>query len=313
MIAAIERRVVRQTTAVREVVDAYVKYLSGLSNPARPIASYLFVGPTGSGKTHVCKTIAEAVSGRPDALIRIDCAEFQHSHEIAKLIGAPPGYLGYRETSALLSTAKLAKARSDKCSANFILFDEIDKAHTSLLDILLGILDNGTLKLGDGTETDFRSSIIFLTGNTGAQEITKTLGSGYGFDGTTEHSIRDIAVKESRRVLRPEFYNRLTKVIQFDPLELQDMRAILDLELEELNDRIFNSKVPFVLTITDGAKEELATRGFDRKYGARHLQRAVEQHLTNPLARLVASKQVLGGTRVKVEFHSDRGFIYLGE
>src|SRR5215471_3335603 len=179
--ADLRRRIVGQEEAIQQVVSAYQTYLAGLSVPGRPIANYLFLGPTGSGKTRLVESMAESLLGQPDSVITVDCAEFQHSHEISKLIGSPPGYLGHRETQPALSQEILDQYRTERADLSLVLFDEIEKASDALWNLLLGILDKATLTLGDNRRVDFSKVLIFLTSNLGASEISSILSPRFGF------------------------------------------------------------------------------------------------------------------------------------
>ena len=181
LLSNLRKRIVGQDEAIRQIVDIYQTYLAGMATPARPIGSFLFLGPTGSGKTRTVEALAESLVGDPQAVIKIDCAEFQHSHEIAKLIGSPPGYLGHRETHPLLSQETLNHYHTDKVKLSFVLFDEIEKASDALWNLLLGVLDKATLTLGDNRRVDFSRAIIFMTSNLGANEMNSIIRPSLGF------------------------------------------------------------------------------------------------------------------------------------
>src|SRR6201990_1913060 len=224
--------VVGQDEAVEEIVNIYQMQMTGLSAPGRPVGNFLFLGPTGSGKTRTVEATAEALMGNPRAVIKIDCAEFQHSHEIAKLIGSPPGYLGHRETHPLLSQEMINQHHTDTMKLSFILFDEIEKASDALWNLLLGILDKATLTLGDNRKVDFSQAMIFMTSNLGAAEMGNLMSPKLGFGagaakakmatGTVEEGMGDklarSGVEAARRKFTPEFINRLDKIVTFQPL-----------------------------------------------------------------------------------------------
>src|SRR6202166_1492400 len=257
--------VVGQEEAIREIVEVYQLYRTGLNAPGRPIGNFLFLGPTGCGKTRLVEATAECLVNDPKAVIKIDCAEFQHSHEIAKLIGSPPGYLGHRETHALLSQEVLNQYQTDKIKISFVLFDEIEKASDALWNLLLGILDKATLTLGDNRRVDFSNAMIFMTSNLGASEMGSILRPTLGFhaseverdrntdglDENTENKISRAGVEAARRKFTPEFMNRIDKVVVFRTLGQPELRKILGLELNILQQRIFNSSTttPFVFTL----------------------------------------------------------------
>ncbi|MBV8728283.1 MAG: ATP-dependent Clp protease ATP-binding subunit, partial [Acidobacteriia bacterium] len=246
------------------------------------------------------------------AVIKIDCAEFQHSHEIAKLIGSPPGYLGHRETHPLLSQETLNQHHTDKIKLSFVLFDEIEKASDSLWNLLLGILDKATLTLGDNRKVDFSSSIVFLTSNLGAPEMSSLLSPRLGFHVPTGDDsgsksqlsgrITSAGIAAARRKFTPEFINRLDHTIVFKPLGVPELRKIVDLELEIVQNRILTAPgaKPFLLTVVETGKEFLLREGTDCRYGARHLKRAVERLLVQPLSNLMATGQIHRGDHISV-------------
>jgi ATP-dependent Clp protease ATP-binding subunit ClpA len=317
----LRRRIVGQDEAIDQIVNIYQMYLAGMSSPGRPIGNFLFLGPTGSGKTRMVEATAESLVGDMRAVIKIDCAEFQHSHEIAKLIGSPPGYLGHRETHPLLSQEVLQQHYTDKIKLSFVLFDEIEKASDSLWNLLLGILDKATLTLGDNRRVDFSQAMIFMTSNLGAGEMNSILRPNLGFaasemerkcsegvvDGSLTDKIARAGVEAARRKFTPEFMNRIDKVVVFRPLGEPELRKILGLELNILQHRIFNSAngAPFVFSLTDPAKDFLLREGTDMKYGARHLKRAIDRSLVHPLSNLIATQQVRGGDLLRVDYDGE--------
>jgi ATP-dependent Clp protease ATP-binding subunit ClpA len=264
---------------------------------------------------------AESLVGNPAAVIKIDCAEFQHSHEIAKLIGSPPGYLGHRETHPLLSQEVLDRHHTEKIKISFVLFDEIEKASDSLWNLLLGILDKGTLTLGDNRRVDFSRAMIFMTSNLGAREMGSTMKPHLGFatgeverqraegqvDKNLNESLSRAGVEAARRRFTPEFMNRIDKVVVFRPLGSGQLQRILDLELNMLQQRIFGSanSMPFVFHLTSDAKACLLREGTDLQYGARHLKRAIDRSLVHPLSSLIASDQIRGGDLIHVDYDDD--------
>ncbi len=317
--ADLHRLIVGQTEAIQQVTIMYQTYLAGMSAPGRPLANLLFLGPTGSGKTRLVEATAESLVGDPKAVIKIDCAEFQHSHEIAKLIGSPPGYLGHRETHPLLSQEMLNQYQTERLKVSFVLFDEIEKASDALWNLLLGILDKATLTLGDNRRVDFSRSMIFMTSNLGAAEMNGILAPKLGFaareaeraqcsNGTIDAALQDkvtrAGTEAARRKFTPEFMNRIDKTVVFRPLGETQLRQILDLELNMVQQRVFDgvNASPFVFSLTDHAKEFLLAEGTDMKYGARHLKRAIDRLLVNPLSNLIATDQVRGGDFVRVDF-----------
>src|SRR6267143_1437432 len=265
--------IVGQDEAIHQIVRAYQTHVSGLCAVGRPIGNFLFLGRTGSGKTRIVEATAESLLKNSRAIIKIDCAEFQHSHEIAKLIGSPPGYLGHRETHPLLSQEALDQYHTEKVKLSFVLFDEIEKASDALWNLLLGILDKATLTLGDNRRVDFSRTLIFMTSNLGAAEMGNILRPNLGFaasdieqrhdageiDADTTGKISKAGVEAARRKFTPEFMNRIDKVVVFKPLGSTELRKILGIELGILQGRIFNSSTatPFVFSATETAKDYL--------------------------------------------------------
>jgi ATP-dependent Clp protease ATP-binding subunit ClpB len=316
--ADLRKRIVGQDAAIEQIISIYQTNLAGMSSAGRPIGNFLFLGPTGSGKTRLVEATAESLLGDGRAVIKIDCAEFQHSHEIAKLIGSPPGYLGHRETHPLLSQEVLNQYHTERFKLSFVLFDEIEKASDSLWNLLLGILDKATLTLGDNRRVDFSRALIFMTSNLGASEMGSMLRPNVGFaasdierrnaSGVIDEKLNDkvarAGLEAARRKFTPEFMNRIDKTVVFRPLGEAELRRILTLELNMVQQRVFSSATgaPFVFSLTDTAREFLLREGTDMKYGARHLKRAIERHLVHPLSNLIATQQVRGGDLIRVDF-----------
>lgn len=309
-------RIVGQERALRRMSGLFQIYLAGMNNPSRPIGTMLFLGPTGSGKTRVVEAAAEVLFGEPHAVVKIDCAEFQHSHEIAKLIGSPPGYLGHRETSPMLTQENLDKAHTDDTKLTFVLFDEIEKASDSLWQLLLGILDKATLTLGDNRRVDFSKAVVIMTSNLGAREMSEMISGGIGFaptktgkvqeDNEIDTKIYRTALEAAKRKFSPEFMNRIDKVVVFRSLKEHHLRQILDIELKDVQDRITESAgTKFIFECSDAAKEFLLKEGIDLKYGARHLKRSIERFLVYPLSNLVATQQVETGDLVSIDFDEE--------
>jgi ATP-dependent Clp protease ATP-binding subunit ClpB len=314
----LRRMIVGQDEAIQQIVNIYQMNLTGMSAPGRPIGNFLFLGPTGSGKTRIVEATAEALLKNPRAVIKIDCAEFQHSHEIAKLIGSPPGYLGHRETHPLLSQEVLNQYHTDTIKLSFVLFDEIEKASDALWNLLLGIMDKATLTLGDNRKVDFSRAMIFMTSNLGASEMSALMSPRLGFhaavarenaaNGTVDQDmggkLARSGVEAARRKFTPEFMNRLDKIVTFQPLGSGELKKILDIELNLVQQRIFNTSNDraFVFTVSDSSKDFLLEEGTDLKYGARHLKRAIERLLVQPMANLIATDQVRGGDWIRVDY-----------
>jgi ATP-dependent Clp protease ATP-binding subunit ClpB len=319
----LRKRIVGQDQAIRQVVDVYQTYLAGMASPGKPIGSMLFLGPTGSGKTRTVEALAESLFGDPQAVIKIDCAEFQHSHEIAKLIGSPPGYLGHRETRPMLSQETLNQFYTDTHKLSFVLFDEIEKASDALWNLLLGVLDKGILTLGDNRRVDFSRTIIFMTSNLGAAEMNAILRPKLGFataaaglNAQAAEQMSRAGVDAARRKFTPEFMNRLDAVVAFNPLGDGELRRILDLEVDAVRLRVVQAidGEPMSFTMSDSAKEFILAEGTDTRYGARHLRRAVERRLVAPFANLIATGQVESGDRLMVDLDTARSrLVFLKE
>jgi ATP-dependent Clp protease ATP-binding subunit ClpB len=309
---ALRRKIVGQDQAVEKVVEIYQMFLAGLNPPGRPLGNLLFLGPTGSGKTRVVEAMAEALFGDPRAVIKIDCAEFQHSHEIAKLIGSPPGYLGHRETHPLLTQEALNQWHTDKLKLTLLLFDEIEKASDALWQLLLGILDKATLTLGDNRRVDLSRCLIVMTSNLGAGEMNDLINGGLGFnprqgceqiDPRLDEKIMRTAQEAARRKFSPEFMNRIDKSVVFKTLKPEHLEQILEIELGMVQQRILQAtgNNQFVFSCTQKVKKFLLAEGTDPKYGARHLKRAIEKHIVFPLANLVATGQIKLGDFVRID------------
>ncbi len=312
----LHRKIVGQPAAVEAIVELYQTFLAGLHPPGRPIANLLFLGPTGSGKTRVVEAMAESLFGDIRALIKIDCGEFQHSHEIAKLIGSPPGYLGHRETHPVLTQEALNQWHTDRLHLSLLLFDEIEKASDALWQLLLGILDKATLTLGDNRRVDFSQTIIFMTSNLGSAEMNGLMQGGIGFSSATpalgvllDAKLDRVAVESARRKFSPEFMNRIDRSVVFRSLRPGDLESILDIELNQVQQRILAAAgaSPFLFSCSPGARSRVLEEGYDPKYGARHLKRAIERNIVLPLAKLMATGQVRLGDLVRIDADPDTG------
>ena len=308
---ALRAKIVGQEEGVQALVDLYQVFCAGLNSPGRPVGNLLFLGPTGSGKTRIVEAAAEILFGDPRLVIKVDCAEFQHSHEIAKLIGSPPGYLGHRETHPLITQDALAASHSDKLKLSFLLFDEIEKASDALWQLLLGMLDKATLTLGDNRRVDLSQTVIFMTSNLGGGEITELMGGGYGFvkaddkpKANLDMKVERTAVEAARRKFSPEFMNRLDKVVVFHPLHKAQLEQVLDIELAMVQQRVLETaKGQFLFRVTESAREFLLQEGTDQRYGARHLKRAIERHVVFPMANLLATEQVHCGDLICIDWN----------
>jgi ATP-dependent Clp protease ATP-binding subunit ClpA len=319
---ALRAKIVRQEVAVQAMVNLYQMFFAGLNSPGRPIGSLLFLGPTGSGKTRIVEAAAEILFGDPRAMIKVDCGEFQHSHEISKLVGSPPGYLGHRETHPLITQEALAASYTEKLKLSFLLFDEIEKANDALWQLLLGMLDKATLTLGDNRRVDLSQTVIFMTSNLGGGEITELMHGGMGFIKPDDKPISNLnekgertAVEAARRKFSPEFMNRLDKVVVFHPLNHEQLAEVLQIELGQLQQRILEThNGRFLFRMTDAGRKFLLSEGTDQRYGARHLKRAIERHVVFPLANLLATGQVKAGDMLCIDWDPRvRGLVFWKE
>ena len=316
--SALRRKIVGQDAAIEKVVEIYQMFLASLNAPGRPLGNLLFLGPTGSGKTRVVEATAEALFGDPRAVIKIDCAEFQHSHEIAKLIGSPPGYLGHRETHPLLTQEALNQWHTDKRKLTLLLFDEIEKASDALWQLLLCILDKATLTLGDNRRVDLSQCLIVMTSNLGAGEMSDILTGGLGFaksknseyvvDTRLDEKITRTAQDAARRKFSPEFMNRIDKMVVFKTLKPEHLEHILEIELGMVQQRILQAtgNQQFVFSCTAPVKRFLLVEGTDPKYGARHLKRSIEKNIVFPLANLVATGQIKLGDFIRIDMKENK-------
>lgn len=298
-------KIIGQDRAIKQFVTAYETFISGMKRPDGPIGNLLFLGPTGVGKTRICEVFAEYLWGSSDALIQVDCAEYQHSHEISKLIGAPPGYVGHGDNPAI--TKKIVEQYWDK-GPKFtpILFDEIEKGNKSLHRLLLGILGRGQLRSGKGEVIDLRSTIIIMTSNLGSRSISDKLSgkSSYGFNqkqsqqADLDQDIYKVCREAVKAFFDPELFNRVDRLVAFRPLEESSIRKILDIELSAVQDRIVRSKKFIVLQASLRAKDLLIKEGVSSEFGARELRRTIERYITSKLTRMFSSKQAISGDLV---------------
>jgi ATP-dependent Clp protease ATP-binding subunit ClpB len=310
---SLRSKIVGQEEGVQALVDLYQVFCARLNSPGRPVGNLLFLGPTGSGKTRIVEAAAEILFGDPRTVIKVDCAEFQHSHEIAKLIGSPPGYLGHRETHPLITQEALAASHTDKLKLSFLLFDEIEKASDALWQLLLGMLDKATLTLGDNRRVDLSQTVIFMTSNLGGGEITELMAGGYGFIGSDDkpkanldEKVERTATEAARRKFSPEFMNRLDKIVVFHQLQRTQLEQVLDIELSMVQQRVLETaKGQFLFRVTDAGRDFLLREGTDQRYGARHLKRAIERHVVYPMANLLATEQVHSGDLICIDWERE--------
>lgn len=293
--SGLETRIIGQRPALEAILNTYEMYLAGLTDPDQPIGNFLFLGPTGTGKTHTVEALAQILAGNSKAVLKINGGEYQHSHEIAKLIGSPPGYLGHKETRPALSQERIDQYHTDTHKVSLILFDEIEKASDALWKIMLGILDKAELTMGNGDKTNFSTSLIFMTSNLGAGRIQDLITPSLGFHAPAAQPdmITRAGLEAARRKFPPEFFNRLDRgnIVTFQPLSEEAMYAILGLELDKLRDRVLN-KAGVHVFFTPDARALLLEKGFDKRYGARPLVQTVKSMVARPVAALLGSGQV---------------------
>lgn len=303
--------IIGQEHACHQIAHLYQVFLAGLTPQDRPVGNFLFLGPTGTGKTRIIEATAEILFGTAKAVIKIDCAEFSHSHEISKLIGSPPGYLGHRETTPYLSQENVDRYITEDFKLALILFDEIEKASDSLWSLLLGILDKGTLTLGDNRTVDMTHCIIFMTGNVGSDEVANMMNGGIGFGGppdpaddSVHRKVNTTVIEAAKRKFSPEFMNRIDNTVVFHSLTDEHLMKILDLELGYVQKRIDESpsRKKFTFKLSPGARKFLLEEGTSKIYGARHLKRAIEKYLVYPLSNLASTGQVEAGEMVYVNY-----------
>jgi ATP-dependent Clp protease ATP-binding subunit ClpA len=306
----LSRRVVGQPDATRLIVPYIQMFQAGLAPEGRPVGVFLLLGPTGTGKTKTVEALAEILHGSEKNVLKVDCGEFQMEHEVAKLIGAPPGYLGHRETQPMLTQQKLTAVTSDKCNLSLVLFDEIEKAAPSMTRLLLGVLDKAQLRLGDNTSVNFEKSLVFLTSNLGSREMLREINPEFGFQ-SAQHSgradligkLQSIGLVAVRKRFSPEFVNRIDCIITYQPLSQEALAAILEHQIADLQSHV-NTRLgdrSFTLEIPPEARQFLLEKGTSAEYGARELNRTIHRFLTQPLATMVATNQVSAGAKVRVD------------
>lgn len=304
LLAHLSERIVGQTPALEAIVPYVQMYQAGLSPEGRPVGVFLLLGPTGTGKTRTVEALAEAVHGSEKHVLRIDCGEFQMDHEVAKLIGAPPGYLGHRETTPMLNQQKLNAVTSERSNLSIVLFDEIEKAAPSMQRLLLGVLDKALLRLGDNTSVNFERSLIFMTSNLGARGMSREMCPNFGFQAITGNPRRDmqrklenIAVAAVRKRFSPEFVNRVDVISTYHPLSEEALGQILEHQIDNLRRHIATRMGVrgFAFEVSQDAKNLLLRKGTSPEYGARELKRAVLRHLIQPLAAMVARGKIEPG------------------
>jgi ATP-dependent Clp protease ATP-binding subunit ClpA len=310
LLRQLEDRVVGQPQAMGQIVPYVQMHQAGLAPEGRPAGVFLLLGPTGTGKTRTVEALAEVLHGSEKHMLKVDCGEFQMEHEVAKLIGAPPGYLGHRETPPMLTQQKLGSVASESCDLALVLFDEIEKAAPSMTRLLLGVLDKAVLRLGDNTTVNFERSLIFMTSNLGGREMRREISPDFGFEALAPRSgsgagkkLESIGLGAVRRKFPLEFVNRIDAVITYQPLDTASLQVIVDQQIEVLEKHITNrlDERAFELDVGRAARRFLLNKGVSREYGARELKRTILRQLTQPLAAMVADGEIEPGATVHVE------------
>jgi ATP-dependent Clp protease ATP-binding subunit ClpB len=286
----LHKRVIGQDEAVQAVAEAVMRARSGLKDPNRPIGSFIFLGPTGVGKTELARALAEFLFDDEKAMIRIDMSEYQEKHAVARLIGAPPGYVGYEEGGQLTESVR----RRPYC---VVLFDEIEKAHADVFNVLLQILDDGRLTDGQGRTVDFKNTIVIMTSNIGSHRILEYSGTTFAGDGFER--MKDAVIEELRRHFRPEFLNRVDETIVFHALSEEHLKQIVEIQLNGLRKRLAERHIE--IELTDRARGHLVSQGYDPTYGARPLKRAIQREIETPMARKILGGEVRDGYHVFVD------------
>jgi ATP-dependent Clp protease ATP-binding subunit ClpA len=305
--AKLNDMLIGQPEAIETILPFIQMHQAGLAPEGRPIGVVLLLGPTGTGKTRTVEALAEVLHGNSKNMVKIDCGEFQMEHEVAKLIGAPPGYLGHRETQPMLSQAKLTSVTSDASDISIVLFDEIEKAAPSMTRLLLGVLDKATLRLGDNSTVNFERSIIFLTSNLGAKSMQRANRPDFGYEAMLPVAepkdgakLKSIGVSAVRQKFSPEFVNRIDSVITYKPLTREDCGLILDQILTSFA-RLIHSRLGcrgFRLQCTTAGRAQLLDSGISVEFGARELKRTVQRNFIQPVAALVAQGQIPPGSTI---------------
>ncbi|HEV2688159.1 MAG TPA: AAA family ATPase [Bryobacteraceae bacterium] len=307
---SLSSKLIGQPAAIAAIVPYVQMHRAMLAPEGRPAGVFLLLGPTGTGKTKTVEALAEVLHGSPKKVLKIDCGEFQMEHEVAKLMGAPPGYLGHRETQPLLTQQKVNGASSESCDLSIVLFDEIEKAAPSMTRLLLGMLDKATLRLGDNTIVNFEKTLIFLTSNLGARDMSRELCPDFGFgsifqrpDGDQAPKLQSIGALAVRKAFSPEFVNRLDGIVTYQPLGAEALTAILDAQIRELQQHLDKrlGQSTFHLEVSQRARKFLLEKGTSVQYGARELKRTLQRQLIQPLASLIAAGEIRPGAHIRAD------------
>ncbi len=299
-------RIIGQDEAILAISDAIRRARSGLKDPRRPIGSFIFIGPSGVGKTELAKALAEFMFDDEDALVRIDMSEYREQHTVSRLFGAPPGYIGYEEGGQLTEAVRRRPYR-------VILFDEIEKAHPEVFNVLLQILDDGRLTDGQGRQVNFRNTVLIMTSNLGTEFVRKSGSLGFlqGSDSAEDRAEQEKITKALQSTFRPEFLNRIDEIITFSPLSLEQMRLIVDLQLKEIHERL--SENGLYVELTDAARDWLAEEGYDPNFGARPLRRALQKFVESPLSKQLLSGDFSPGDVVRVDVDEENGILVFSQ
>jgi ATP-dependent Clp protease ATP-binding subunit ClpA len=316
MAAQLAERVIGQPESLDAIIPYIQMYQAGLAPEGRPVGVFLLLGPTGTGKTRTVEALAEVLHGNAKNVLRIDCGEYQMEHEVAKLIGAPPGYLGHRETQPLLTQVKLNAVMSEQNNLSIVLFDEIEKAAGSLQRLLLGVLDKATLRLGDNSTVNFERTLIFLTSNLGAREMARELRPEFGLETATVRSIDEgrsgakrletVAVAAAKRKFAPEFVNRIDLMLTYQALDAAALEKILELQVRSLQEHLDRrlGERSFLVELPKRSRQFLLRHGTSVEYGARELKRTMHRFVMQPLAALVAEGRIAPNAVVRFELSS---------
>ncbi len=307
LVKILSQKVVGQSEAMRCIVPYVQMYQAGLAFANRPAGVFLLLGPTGTGKTRTVEALAEVLHGSPKNILKINCGEYQLDHHTARLIGAPPGYLGYGQAEPALSQQKLEAATSPNCDLAVVLFDEVEKASPAVTQLLLGVLDKATLSLADGSDVNFEDTLIFFTSNLGAREMMREIHPGLGFRQNARRPLEELVTRLERvslaavrRKYSAEFINRIDAVITYQPLDAESLASILDLQILELQQHVDNrlGNKGFLIEVPEESRQFLLRKGASEIYGARELKRVIHRYLTQPLATMVAEGRVPAGSKV---------------
>jgi len=310
------KRIVGQEGPKQALINIVERHQAGMGDPDLPAGNALFLGPTGTGKTHLVEVLCEALFGNPHACLKVDCAEYQHGHEISKLTGSPPGYLGHRETDPMLCQKTLDQYHTDKVKLSIILFDEVEKSSDTLWNLLLGILDKAKSTTGDNQIVSYNNTVVVMTSNIGSKGMSDLTSGGMGFssqsitDAILDSKVDDAAKQAAKVKFSPEFFNRLEYIEVFHNLTEKQIEEILSIELGLLQSKFMRSTTPFFIHVQNSARALLLKEGYDKKYGARFLKRAISRRIVNPLAGMMASKQINAKDVVVIKALDEGGLQY---